>query len=78
MSKTNSWYILILVISISIFSGCDAISRVQDAPLKNFETGFKKGINCAELALKEEYPVEYCYKVLDILVNEIRTENGKK
>ncbi len=77
--KINNWFILILVIGIFTFSGCnvDVVGKVRDNTLETFETGFKKGVNCTEIALEQGHPVEYCYKVLDILINTIKAEDGK-
>jgi len=75
--KTNGWHILILIISMFIFNGCDFSASVREGTLNTFEAGYKKGLECAEMALRGGHPIKYCYEVLDSSMDDLRAENGK-
>jgi len=64
-------YLTLIIICIMI-SGCGFSKKIQENSIDTHSSGFKDGVECAELAIEMGYPVSYCYEVLERINKQLK------
>lgn len=64
-------YLALIIICIMI-SGCGVSKKIQENYIDMHSSGFKDGVECAELTLENGFPVSHCYEVLKRINKQLK------
>ena len=63
-----------LIIGVILISGCGFQEKIRDNAIEMHSSGFKDGVECAELALERGFPISYCYDVIERINKQLKED----